>query len=94
MCQTNRSGVLKPDRGSSPQLDALPVPCAAACPATYPAACHACPAACPAACPQNGEDQVSYLLFWQYLASLVSLPVCLALYLQLLQSGLLAAAVV
>ena len=41
---------------------------------------------------QNGEDQVSYLLFWQYLASLVTLPVCLALYLQLLQSGLLHAA--
>jgi hypothetical protein len=51
---------------------------------------------CPplAACPQNGEDQVSCFLFWQYLASLVSLPVFLALYLQLLQSGLLAAAVV
>lgn len=38
---------------------------------------------------QNGEDQVSYFLFWQYLASLVTLPAFLALYLQLLQRGLL-----
>jgi hypothetical protein len=45
-------------------------------------------------CLQNGEDQVSYFLFWQYLASLVSLPVCLALYLQLLQSGVLAGAAI
>jgi hypothetical protein len=39
---------------------------------------------------QNGEDQVSCYLFWQYLASLVTLPAFMALYLQLLQSGQLA----
>lgn len=39
---------------------------------------------------QNGEDQVSCYLFWQYLASLATLPAFMALYLQLLQSGQLA----
>jgi hypothetical protein len=33
---------------------------------------------------------VSCYLFWQYLASLVTLPAFMALYLQLLQSGQLA----
>jgi hypothetical protein len=55
-----------------------------------PVFCAASALAC--CCSQNGEDQVSYFLFWQYLASLVSLPVCLALYLQLLQSGVLTGA--
>lgn len=57
--------------------------------------CSMCPKGllyCFSACLQNGEDQVSAFLFWQYLASLVSLPACLALYLQLLQSGVLAGA--
>uniref|UniRef100_A0A383V5U6 Auxin efflux carrier n=1 Tax=Tetradesmus obliquus TaxID=3088 RepID=A0A383V5U6_TETOB len=39
---------------------------------------------------RNGEDQVSCFLFWQYLASLATLPAFMALYLQLLQSGQLA----
>ncbi|WIA28085.1 hypothetical protein OEZ86_010668 [Tetradesmus obliquus] len=39
---------------------------------------------------RNGEDQVSCYLFWQYLASLATLPAFMALYLQLLQSGQLA----
>lgn len=42
-----------------------------------------------AACLQNGEDEVSYILFWQYAASLATLPACLALYLELLQRGVL-----
>lgn len=40
---------------------------------------------------QAGEDQVSCLLFWQYLASLIGLPAFMAVYLQLLQTGQLAA---
>jgi hypothetical protein len=40
---------------------------------------------------QNGEDQVSCYLFWQYLASLLTLPAFMAVYLQLLQSGQLQA---
>jgi hypothetical protein len=30
---------------------------------------------------RNREDEVGALLFWQYLASLVSLPVCIAAFL-------------
>jgi hypothetical protein len=58
---------------------------------------HARPCLCPHNTPtlnthtQNGEDEVSSLLFWQYLASLVTLPAWLAAYLQLLQAGWLAA---
>jgi hypothetical protein len=44
------------------------------------------------ACLQNGEGSVSSLLFWLYIASLATIPACLAVYLQLLQSGVLAGA--
>eukprot|EP00775_Hariotina_reticulata_P002786 gene2788-3079_t len=40
----------------------------------------------------NGEDQVSAFLFYQYLASVVTLPAFMAVYLELLQNGWLATA--
>jgi uncharacterized membrane protein len=32
----------------------------------------------------NGEDEVSALLFWEYLACIVTLPLCSAVYLYLI----------
>lgn len=33
---------------------------------------------------ENGEDEVSALLFWEYLACIVTLPLCSAVYLYLM----------
>ncbi len=33
---------------------------------------------------QNGEEEVSCILFWQYIASIISLPLLLLLFFQLI----------